>query len=128
MEPDDLLCSRNARPPKALVGRAQWEINQVPPLKKSRASLEGAFISLDARSESRHGSSLIERGGKEPWSEKARSTAAVRPDTGTGPEEAKRASLEGTVIPLDARSEELAPPAAWLRGMPVPVFRPAVGQ
>jgi hypothetical protein len=24
----DLLCSRNARPQKALVGRAQWEINQ----------------------------------------------------------------------------------------------------
>jgi hypothetical protein len=23
MEPDDLLCSRNARPEKALVGRAQ---------------------------------------------------------------------------------------------------------
>jgi hypothetical protein len=28
MEADDLLCSRNARPEKALVGRAQWEINQ----------------------------------------------------------------------------------------------------
>ena len=27
MEPDDLLCSRNARPQKALVGRAQWETN-----------------------------------------------------------------------------------------------------
>jgi hypothetical protein len=26
MEPDDLLCSRNARPQKALVGRAQWKI------------------------------------------------------------------------------------------------------
>jgi hypothetical protein len=25
MEADDLLCSRNARPEKALVGRAQWE-------------------------------------------------------------------------------------------------------
>src|SRR5438477_5784933 len=34
MEPDDLLCSRNARPPKALVGRAQWKINQPPSLKK----------------------------------------------------------------------------------------------
>jgi hypothetical protein len=33
MEPDDLLCSRNARPPKALVGRAQWKINQPPSLK-----------------------------------------------------------------------------------------------
>jgi hypothetical protein len=29
MEPDDLLCSRNARPPKALVGRAQARIDQV---------------------------------------------------------------------------------------------------
>jgi len=32
MEPDDLLCSRNARPEKALVGRAQWKINQPPSL------------------------------------------------------------------------------------------------
>ena len=49
MEPDDLLCSRNARPEKALVGRAQWKINQPPSLEK-RASLEGACIPLDARS------------------------------------------------------------------------------
>ena len=32
MEPDDLLCSRNARPEKALVERAQWKINQPPSL------------------------------------------------------------------------------------------------
>jgi hypothetical protein len=43
MEPDDLLCSRNARLKKALVGRAQWKINQPPSLKKERASLEGSF-------------------------------------------------------------------------------------
>jgi hypothetical protein len=49
MEPDDLLCSRNARPPKALVGRAQWKINQPPSLKRQRASWEGSFISFDAR-------------------------------------------------------------------------------
>ena len=50
MDPDDLLCSRNARPPKALVGRAQWEITQSPPLKKKRASVEGSSVySLDAR-------------------------------------------------------------------------------
>ena len=36
MESDDLLCSRNARPPKALVGRAQWKINQTPSLKDNR--------------------------------------------------------------------------------------------
>ena len=30
--PADLLCSRNARPEKALVGRAQWEINRPPVL------------------------------------------------------------------------------------------------
>jgi hypothetical protein len=41
MEPDDLLCSRNARPQKALVGRAQWKINQPPSLKRKQASLEG---------------------------------------------------------------------------------------
>ena len=43
MEPDDLLCSRNARPKKALVGRAQWKINQPPSLKRERASLEGTL-------------------------------------------------------------------------------------
>jgi hypothetical protein len=26
------LCSRNARPQKALVGRAQWGLNPVPPM------------------------------------------------------------------------------------------------
>jgi len=30
MEADDLLCLRNARPQKVLVGRAQWKINQPP--------------------------------------------------------------------------------------------------
>ena len=35
MEADDLLCSRNARPQKALVGRAQWKINQPPSLRKT---------------------------------------------------------------------------------------------
>ena len=44
MEADDLLCSRNARPQKALVGRAQGKINQPPSLKRKRASLEGSFI------------------------------------------------------------------------------------
>jgi hypothetical protein len=46
MEPDDLLCSRNARPPKALVGRAQWKINQAPSLKREQASLEGYQVTL----------------------------------------------------------------------------------
>ena len=35
MEPDDLLCSRNARPKKTLVGRAQWKINQPPSLERN---------------------------------------------------------------------------------------------
>jgi hypothetical protein len=35
MEADDLLCSRNARLKKALVGRAQWKINQPPSLEKN---------------------------------------------------------------------------------------------
>ncbi len=34
MEADDLLCSRNARPQKSLVGRAQWKINQPPSLER----------------------------------------------------------------------------------------------
>jgi hypothetical protein len=46
MEPDDLLCSRNARPQKALVGRAQWEINQVPALERPRASSAGGPCKL----------------------------------------------------------------------------------
>ncbi len=44
MEPDDLLCSRNARPEKALVGRAQWKINQPPSLKRERVSLEKLLL------------------------------------------------------------------------------------
>jgi len=52
MEPDDLLCSRNARPQKALVGRAQWKINQPPSLERKRASFDGSFVaSLDGRNE-----------------------------------------------------------------------------
>jgi hypothetical protein len=46
MEPDDLQCSRNARPQKALVGRAQWKINQPPSLERERASLEELVLSL----------------------------------------------------------------------------------
>ena len=40
MEADDLLCSRNARPQKGLVGRAQWKINQPPSLKREWMSVE----------------------------------------------------------------------------------------
>jgi hypothetical protein len=50
MEPDDLLCSRNARSRTPLVGRAQWKINQPPSLERERASLEGTCISFDALS------------------------------------------------------------------------------
>ena len=50
MEPDDLLCSRNARPQKALVGRAQWKINQPPSQKRSRASLKESIVFGCARS------------------------------------------------------------------------------
>ena len=60
MEPDDLLCSRNARPLKALVGRAQWKIIQSPSLKREQASLEGACISFDARSRRQTTSALME--------------------------------------------------------------------
>ena len=43
MEADDLLCSRNARPEKALVGRAQWKINQPPSLEEVTGELGGSI-------------------------------------------------------------------------------------
>ena len=44
MEPDDLLCSRNARLRTPLVGRAQWKINQPPSLRDNeRAWREHLF-------------------------------------------------------------------------------------
>ena len=63
MEADDLLCSRNARPEKALVGRAQWKILQPPSPKRERASLAGACISFDARSRRRTTSASESRSG-----------------------------------------------------------------
>jgi len=39
MEADDLLCSRNARPQKALVGRAQWGTKPGRPLAKWTSKL-----------------------------------------------------------------------------------------
>ena len=62
MEPDDLLCSRNARPQKALVERAQWKINQPPSLERKRASFEGPFVaSLDGHNETSTGAIPRER-------------------------------------------------------------------
>jgi hypothetical protein len=50
MEPDDLLCSRNARPEKALVGRAQWKIIQAPYLERNeQAWKEHVYRSTRAR-------------------------------------------------------------------------------
>ncbi len=50
MEPDDLLCSPNARSQTPLVGRAQWKINQPPSPKRERASLDGLSVaSFDGR-------------------------------------------------------------------------------
>jgi hypothetical protein len=63
MEADDLLCSRNARSRTPLVGRAQWKINQPPSLERKRASLEGAYISFDARSKEQSVYSLWESSG-----------------------------------------------------------------
>jgi hypothetical protein len=49
MEPDDLLCSRNARPEKALVGRAQWKISQPPSLERNeQAWREHVYRSMRA--------------------------------------------------------------------------------
>src|SRR5204863_3261987 len=45
MEPDDLLCSRNARLRTPLVGRAQWKINQPPSLRDNeRGWREHLFV------------------------------------------------------------------------------------
>jgi len=43
MGADDLPCSRNARPEKALVERAQWKISQPPSLEKITSELGGAI-------------------------------------------------------------------------------------
>src|SRR5262245_25200738 len=62
MEPDDLPCSRNARPQKALVGRAQLKINQPPSLKRTLASLEVLSVtSFDGRSGTNTGVIPLER-------------------------------------------------------------------
>jgi hypothetical protein len=45
MEPDDLLCSRNARSQTPLVGRAQWKINQ-PPSLKITSELVGSILEI----------------------------------------------------------------------------------
>ncbi len=50
MEPDDLLCSRNARPQKALVGRAQWKINQPPSLERETSKLGRSIWTDEGRS------------------------------------------------------------------------------
>jgi hypothetical protein len=47
--PDDFLCSRNARPEKALVGRAQWKINKPPSLERNeQAWREHVYCSMRA--------------------------------------------------------------------------------
>ena len=42
MEPDDLLCSRNARSRTPLVGRAQWKITQPPSLGENERVWRGS--------------------------------------------------------------------------------------
>ena len=77
MEPDDLLCSRNARPQKALVGRAQWKIYQPPSLERERASLEGSSeTSLDERSWTTTGA--IPREGRQASLEESRRSVNPR--------------------------------------------------
>jgi hypothetical protein len=53
MEPDDLLCSRNARSRTPLVGRAQWKITQPPSLRDNELDWKDhlyGWWSLDVRS------------------------------------------------------------------------------
>ena len=60
MEPDDLLCSRNARSRTPLVGRAQWKINQPPSLKGITSELGGIICSLVRRAHSRINQATLE--------------------------------------------------------------------
>src|SRR5882762_9340582 len=60
MEPDDLLCSRNARPQKALVGRAQWKINQ-PPSPEITSELGGIICNLVRRAQWRINQATLEK-------------------------------------------------------------------
>jgi len=43
MEPDDLLCSRNARSENTLVGRAQWKINPPPSPERDKRKMPTRF-------------------------------------------------------------------------------------
>jgi len=72
MEPVDLLCSRNARPEKAVVGRAQWEINQPPspPLLREQGISMGV-IPPDDRSGTNTGAIPGER-SKRAWKDHAK--------------------------------------------------------
>ena len=47
--PTLVLCSRNARPVKGLVRRPHVDQHGCPSRREKQASLEGAFISFDAR-------------------------------------------------------------------------------
>ena len=58
MEPDDLRCSRNARPRKALVGRAQWKINQPPSLRENERAWRDHLYSSTRAIEDRPGWSV----------------------------------------------------------------------
>ena len=63
-EPDDLLCSRNARPQKALVGCAQWKINQPPSLRENKqAWREHIYRPMRAVNDS---SATLARGNRRP--------------------------------------------------------------
>ncbi len=62
MKPDDLLCSRNARAQKALVGRAQWEVNLAPFLRGNTRAWRERYRSFDARNEGQSGNSREREG------------------------------------------------------------------
>ena len=116
MEPDDLLCSHNARSRTPLVGRAQWKINQPPSLKEYRASLDGVvqgravFFPPGACALGR-----MEGSGQVPFllaerarSECARSMRAVKGSLGHSLlERNERAWEDLFVASLDGRSQKL---------------------
>ena len=65
----DLLCSRNARPEKALVGRAQWEPKRATlPCREKKTNKLGEIIQIDDSRSMRAVKGSLGRSPREMWS------------------------------------------------------------
>ena len=61
MTPVLIPCSRSAHDQNVFARRPQWDQHGCHSKREKQASLEGSFISLDARSEGQSGCSLVEK-------------------------------------------------------------------